>query len=58
MAALNRQKQGDHSYGNRRHRQSNVLNGLTHNSRQRQSEFDGSIALMDPWYWLIHLGVS
>lgn len=39
VAAMNHQRQGDHSYCNGQHRQSNVHDGLTCNGQHRQNEF-------------------
>lgn len=39
VAALNHQKQGDHSCRKGQYRQRNTHNGLTHNGQHRQREF-------------------
>jgi hypothetical protein len=39
VAALNCQRQGEHSYPKGQHRQSDVYNGLTHNRQHRQMIF-------------------
>jgi hypothetical protein len=51
VAALNHQRQGDHSYGTRQHRQNNI-----HNIKQR--EFFGGMTHMNLWYWLNNHCVS
>lgn len=58
VAALNCQRQGDHSYGDGQHGQNSILDSLAHGGQQRQSEFYGGMTHMDLWYWLITHGVS
>lgn len=58
VAVLNHQRQGDSSYRNGKHRQSNVHDDLTCRGQHRQSDFSGGTTHMDLWYWLINHSVS
>lgn len=53
VAALNCQRQVNHSYCDGYHIQSHVHNCLTHRGQHRQSECYGGLICMDLWYWLI-----
>jgi hypothetical protein len=47
VAALNFQRRGNHSYGNRQHRQRNAHNDLTHNCLYWLSKFNGGMLCRD-----------
>lgn len=55
-AALSGQKQGDRSYCDGQHRQSNVHEGLTWDDQLRQSDFYGGMTHMDLWCRQINHG--
>ena len=55
--AQNQQRQGDCSYLNGKHKQSNAHNVRAHNGQHRQGEFNGGMTHSDLWYWLINHGV-
>lgn len=57
VAAVNRQRQGDHSDRKKQHRKSSVHNGLTCDGQLRQSNFYGDLISMYLWYWLINHSV-
>lgn len=57
-AALDLQRQSDRSFSDGHHRQSNVLNALTHDGQHRQADFYGGMICIDLWYWLINHCVS
>jgi hypothetical protein len=46
VTALNRQRQGDCSYNNGKHRQSNVRNALTCNGQHRENDVYGGMTLV------------
>jgi hypothetical protein len=58
VAALNHQRQGDHSYYNGQHKQNNVYNVIPHNGQHRRGEIYNGMTRLDLWYWLINHGVS
>ena len=56
MAALNCQRQGDHSYYNEQYKQNNVYNDIPRNG-QRGGIYN-DISRLNLWCWLINNGVS
>jgi hypothetical protein len=58
VAALNRQRRGDHSRYNGQYRQNIVYNDIPCNGQHRKGEIYNGMTRRDLWYWLINYGVS